>query len=96
MYLVTLMTVKVLMLARPKSRVKKPSTWGAESRAAEACCYMLGIQPPRPRAASALSHSLISLLTGSRRRTFPPRVLPHPEIQTETFIRAVLRSQQLD
>lgn len=28
MYLVTLMTVRVLMLARPKRRVKKPSTWG--------------------------------------------------------------------
>lgn len=27
MYLVTLITVRVLMLARPKSRVKKPSTW---------------------------------------------------------------------
>lgn len=27
MYLVTLITVKVLMLARPKSKVKKPSTW---------------------------------------------------------------------
>lgn len=27
MYLVTLITVRVLMLARPKSKVKKPSTW---------------------------------------------------------------------
>lgn len=28
MYLLTLITVKVLILARPKSKVKKPSTWG--------------------------------------------------------------------
>lgn len=27
MYLVTLITVRVLMLARPKSRVKNPSIW---------------------------------------------------------------------
>lgn len=32
MYLVTLMTVKVLMLARPKSNVKKPSTWKETER----------------------------------------------------------------
>lgn len=32
MYLVMLITVKVLMLARPKSSVKKPSTWGGGGR----------------------------------------------------------------
>lgn len=32
MYLVTLITVKVLMLARPKSSVKKPSTWRQTER----------------------------------------------------------------
>lgn len=32
MYLVTLITVNVLILARPKSKVKKPSTWKKTER----------------------------------------------------------------
>lgn len=52
MYLVTLITVKVLMLVRPKSRVKNPSTWRDRER--RWWVTFLGIVRFQPSSASLL------------------------------------------
>lgn len=101
MYLVTLITVKVLMLARPKSRVKNPSTW--RDRGRRWWVTLLRIVRFQPSSASLLPfhfHILRFLRFFAnllQTQDFSLRsVQQDPEIKTETFITAVIPSQQLD
>lgn len=68
MYLVTLMTIRVLMLARPKSSVKNPSTWGHRAEPLSPASTRVPFSLPPP-----FLLVVVALLTRSRRRILPPK-----------------------